>query len=64
MKILNTNIEKYEDEILTTLDKELEAAWQEVEKAQHKVDLINEAKARYHTALLFKELRGKKEQSN
>lgn len=57
-------LEKHQEETLNSLDKELETAWKEVNKAMDKVDLINNTKAKFQTQLLIAQTKWKTDEKN
>ena len=65
MKTLTlASLEKHQDETLTTLHKELEIAWKEVNEAQDKVDVINDAIAKFQAQILMSQTKWKIDENN
>ena len=57
-------LEQHQEETINTLDKELEAAWVEVNKAIDKVDLINRTKAKFQAQILLASTKWKLDEQN
>lgn len=64
MKLIITDLEKHQDEVLASLQKEYEAQWEIVQKEMDKLDTISQTMAKFQASILMAKTNWKIEEQN
>lgn len=64
MKLIITDLDKHQDEVLASLQKEYEAQWEIVQKEMDKLDTISQTMAKFQVSILMAKTNWKIEEQN
>lgn len=64
MKLIITDLDKHQDEVIQSLQKEYEAQWEVCQKEMDKLDIISRTMAKFQASILMAKTNWKIEEQN